>query len=147
MRILLAIDGSKCSGAVTHAVIAQCKPGGAEVRVAHVVELPTPWFGPNMVPRTVPGLGVLLTEMKKRGKSLVEAATKKLAAAGFKTSAVILEGDPKICILDAAQKWRAELIVVGSHGRGGFDRFLLGSVSDAVVHHAHCSVQVVRVRE
>jgi nucleotide-binding universal stress UspA family protein len=49
-------------------------------------------------------------------------------------------------ILDDAEKWPADLIVLGSHGLKGLNRFLLGSVSDAVSRHAACSVQVVRVR-
>jgi nucleotide-binding universal stress UspA family protein len=48
-------------------------------------------------------------------------------------------------ILDTAAKWHADLIVIGSHGRKGLDRFLLGSVSEAVARHAPCSVQIVRV--
>ncbi len=50
----------------------------------------------------------------------------------------------KDAIIDTAQDWRADLIVVGSHGRRGLSRFLLGSVSQAVVAHAPCSVAVIR---
>lgn len=57
---------------------------------------------------------------------------------------VMLSGNAKEVILDEAQKWAADLIVVGSHGRRGFRRLLLGSVSEAVAMNAHCSVVVVR---
>jgi len=53
-------------------------------------------------------------------------------------------GIPKVVIIDDAKKWGADLIVVGSHGRTGLDRFLLGSVSEAVARHAACSVEIVR---
>jgi nucleotide-binding universal stress UspA family protein len=58
---------------------------------------------------------------------------------------VLLERPAKI-ILDEADQWDPDLIVVGSHGRHGVGRFLLGSVSEAVAMHAHCSVEVVRSR-
>jgi nucleotide-binding universal stress UspA family protein len=53
-------------------------------------------------------------------------------------------GEPRAVILDTAKTWGANLIVLGSHGRRGMDRFLLGSVSEAVAIHAHCSVEVIR---
>jgi nucleotide-binding universal stress UspA family protein len=56
----------------------------------------------------------------------------------------LVEGDPKSQILDAAKEWRADMIVLGSHGRTGLGRFLMGSVSQDVVRHAHCSVEVFR---
>jgi hypothetical protein len=52
--------------------------------------------------------------------------------------------EPRAVILDEASKWNANLIVLGSHGRHGMDRLLMGSVSEAVAFHAHCSVEVVR---
>jgi nucleotide-binding universal stress UspA family protein len=53
-------------------------------------------------------------------------------------------GTPEEILLEAAREWSADLIVVGSHGRGFWGRMLLGSVTDALVHHAPCSVLVVR---
>jgi len=53
-------------------------------------------------------------------------------------------GDPRPILLDEAKLWEANLIVVGSHGRHGFDRWLLGSVSEAIALHAHCSVEIIR---
>jgi nucleotide-binding universal stress UspA family protein len=63
----------------------------------------------------------------------------------FEVAGDIIEGHPKQVLLDEAEKWGADLIVVGSHGRRGLDRFLLGSVSQAVALHARCSVEIVRV--
>jgi nucleotide-binding universal stress UspA family protein len=51
---------------------------------------------------------------------------------------------PQELILKEAADWGADLIVLGSHGRRGFSRFLLGSVSEAVASHAPCSVEVIR---
>jgi len=47
-------------------------------------------------------------------------------------------------ILDVAKAWGVDLIVLGSHGRHGWDRLLMGSVAESVALHAHCSVEVIR---
>ena len=62
-------------------------------------------------------------------------------------STEMIEGSPKEAILNEAESWGADLIVVGSHGYGGFQRFLLGSVSQAVALHARCPVEIARARE
>jgi nucleotide-binding universal stress UspA family protein len=76
--------------------------------------------------------------------SNINSAEQVLASAGLKATAAVLSGNPKEVILEEAKKWNADLIVVGSHGRRGVKRFLLGSVSEAVAMNAHCSVVVVR---
>jgi nucleotide-binding universal stress UspA family protein len=88
----------------------------------------------------------LVTESKQRASSTVEAAKEILAKAGFGlySGDSMPFGDPRSCILDVAKEWGADLIVLGSHGRRGLDRFLLGSVSETVAVHAPCSVRVVR---
>jgi nucleotide-binding universal stress UspA family protein len=56
----------------------------------------------------------------------------------------VIEGDAKLVIIEEAEQWGADLIVVGCHGYGPVKRFLLGSVSLAVAVHAPCSVEIVR---
>ena len=68
-----------------------------------------------------------------------------LRSKGLKVTTTVEQGDPKSKIIEAASKWHADLIVVGSHGRKGLEHFLLGSVSDAVARHAGCSVEIVRI--
>ena len=74
----------------------------------------------------------------------LNSAKEVLASAGLSATEVVLTGNPKEVILEEAKKWKADLIVVGSHGQRSFKRFLLGSVSEAVAMNAHCSVVVVR---
>jgi nucleotide-binding universal stress UspA family protein len=62
-------------------------------------------------------------------------------------SSAVIVGGAKEVILDEAERWGADLIVVGSHGHHGLRRFLLGSVSRAVASHARCSVEIVRGKE
>jgi len=67
-----------------------------------------------------------------------------LTAGGVEVSRVVEMGDPATVILELARREAVDLVVVGSHGRTGFERFLLGSVSGRVVEHAPCDVLVVK---
>ncbi len=69
-----------------------------------------------------------------------------LADAGFKVSTSVATGDAKAVIVEEAAEWKADLIVLGSHGRTGLERFLLGSVSEAIAHDTRCSVEIVRLQ-
>jgi nucleotide-binding universal stress UspA family protein len=82
---------------------------------------------------------------ERNGEQLVRQAEEPLSKAGYKVHSAVEEGDPKSKIVEDAAHWHADLIILGSHGRKGMDRFLMGSVSDAVARHAPCSVQVVRI--
>lgn len=91
-------------------------------------------------------------QMEKDARKGARASVKKAAAklrAGKKSRKLnvttkVLSGSPKEVILEEAEAFGADLIVVGSHGHGMLERFLLGSVSQAVALHAKCSVEIVR---
>jgi nucleotide-binding universal stress UspA family protein len=137
MKVLLAIDDSKYSEAAMQAVIAQCQRQGTQVKVLNVVDLAIP------IPTSY--AAVFREESLKHGQGVVHRAEQALKKAGFTVQTEVEEGDPKSKILDQAAHWKAELIVMGSHGRKGLDRFLMGSVAEGVVRHAPCSVQIVRI--
>jgi nucleotide-binding universal stress UspA family protein len=139
MKILLAIDDSKFSEAAVQAVIAHHKLQGLEVRILHVMEPPTPLMAPEITAYVPP------TESTEEAKALVAKTAGALCSAGVNVTTAILHGEPKSIILDDANAWGADLIVLGSHGRKGVERFLVGSVSQAVLRHAHCSVEIVRL--
>jgi nucleotide-binding universal stress UspA family protein len=84
-------------------------------------------------------------ESLKHGEEVVREAEQPLTKAGYKVETAVEEGAPKAKIVEDAARWNADLIILGSHGRAGMDRFLMGSVSEAVARHAPCSVQVVRI--
>jgi nucleotide-binding universal stress UspA family protein len=69
-----------------------------------------------------------------------------LRAQGLQVTTSVELGNPKSKIIGDAAEWHADLIALGSHGQTGLERFLMGSVSDTVARHAHCSVQIVRIR-
>jgi len=140
MNILLATDGSNFSDAAAQNIAKLFRPLDNEVRVLTVVEPITTAVMPQMSPGYYPEL----EDQKREAKTLVERTAKMLAEAGFKVSTSVLTGDAKTVILDEAADWRADLIVLGSHGRKGIGRFLLGSVSEAVARHTDCSVEIVR---
>lgn len=123
-RVLLATDGSETALTAAEALAARPWPEGSEFRIVTVEE---PWL-------IRPTSAI----------SNINSAEQVLASAGLKATAAVLSGNPKEVILEEAKKWNADLIVVGSHGRRGFKRFLLGSVSETVAMTAHCSVVVVR---
>ena len=88
----------------------------------------------------------LREEAMQRAQDAIRTAEETVAAGGLKTSealSVLLES-PKQIILDEAKQWGADLIVLGSHGHRGINRFLLGSISEAVAMHAECSVELIR---
>ncbi len=148
MKILLATDGSGHGDAVIDAITQRVPPPGSEVRVVSVVgshfPVPyTPWEGVD-VNRVVQ----VEKEFRDRACAAVEnAATRLRAHEGsdrLTISTEVLYGSPKRRILEDAEAFDADLIIVGSHGHGIVERFLLGSVSQAVALHATCSVEIVR---
>jgi nucleotide-binding universal stress UspA family protein len=143
MKILLAVDDSKYSQVAAQTVIRQMRPENAEVCVFHVVVSPV--IIPYGYMGQVETLEAAQQERLKEGKELAERTAQQLRGAGFQVHVVIEEGEPKTAILEKAAEWVADVIFMGSHGRKGIDRFLIGSVAQAVLRHAHCSVEIVRI--
>ena len=143
MKILIAIDGSDFSQAALQSVIARPWPPNTSVKVLHVVEPPSLIMGREMAAYD-PEFEAVWKALREQAKDLVEKAAEKLRAGQFIVSTELVEGDPKSQIIDVANAWHADMIVLGSHGRTGLSRFLIGSVSQAVVRHAHCSVEIIR---
>lgn len=150
MKILLATDGSPCSDAAVEDVARRPWPDDTQVRVVSVVEPPG-----ALVAEPYMGIAGYFEEVErlKRGQAgeVVEQAAERLRAAagkkGMLVSTETLTGSPKRLIVEEAEAWGADLIVVGSHGYKSWERMLLGSVSQAVAAHAKCSVEIVRCRE
>jgi nucleotide-binding universal stress UspA family protein len=139
MKILTGIDDSKFSEDVSRAIVAQFRTEHTEVRVLHVLQPSAP-----APPQMAAGYAPELDEQKKPARELVERIANDLRRAGFKVDAIVEVGDIRERIIDSAAEWGADLIVVGSHGHRGMQRFLLGSVAEFVARHAKCSVEIVR---
>ena len=140
MNILVAVDDSQFTPDVLKAVISQFRPENTQVRVVHVLQPITTMPPPQMDARYAPELEA----QKERGRKLVEDCGNELRKAGFSVTVHLEVGDVRERIIDSAEEWPADLIVVGSHGRDTLMRFLLGSVAESVARHANCSVEIVR---
>ncbi len=136
MRILVAVDGSSSSDAVMREVVRRPWPAGSEFNVVTVVD---PYFFPKVQ---------RLEEAKQSTEKLLEEMAKPLMEAGWKVSPNVILDNPRHAIPRVATEWRADLVMMGSHGRGTVGRLLMGSTAQAVLRHASCSVEIVRnVRE
>jgi nucleotide-binding universal stress UspA family protein len=142
MQVLLALDGSEASQNATRMVAERPWPEGSTVRVLSVAHL---------LPPTTPFFNEVAVSYENQVASFLQAATEiatraaeELADTGLSVEPAVRQGDPRLVIVDEARDWGAELVVVGSHGRTGIERWLMGSVAEYVVRHAPCSVEVVR---
>lgn len=148
MKILLAVDGSVYSDSAVEELANRPWPPQSEVKVINVVAVTIPlgvgpWAG-----------SVNYSEAVQRSRLTEAQAVIDRALATLKTitddtlkiTSEVIQGQPGQVIVDEAENWGADLIVMGSRGLGAWNRLLLGSVSNAVVHHAKCSVEIVRRR-
>jgi nucleotide-binding universal stress UspA family protein len=142
-KILLATDGSECSEEAARSIAARPWLAETEVRVLSAVELSVSLFQPPF-PRSA--METIRSPAMQHSQDAIDAASKILRERGMHTSEAVsvLVDAPKAIILEEAARWVPDLIVVGSHGRRGVSRFLLGSVSEAVAMEARCSVEVIR---
>lgn len=149
MRILLATDGSE------YALEAAAQCGeivlgnkDAVVKIITVANYGIDFDSDAFVSEAEFIELVELETQKKAEKILAEAERIiRYKNENIQIETDIFIGSPKKFIVEEAKHWRADLIVVGSHGYGFLTRTLIGSVSDAVIHHAPCSVMVVRKSE
>ncbi|MBZ5703596.1 MAG: universal stress protein [Acidobacteriia bacterium] len=144
MKILVATDGSQFSAAALRSVASRPWPKGSEVKVLAVPELVLPL-------KEFPYFDAAeIEEVNKSEMELARASVAKgeeiLSGRGLKvsTEVPVLWEMPSQAILNEAERWQARMIVLGSHGKGGFDRLTMGSVSETVALHAGCSVEVIR---
>lgn len=148
MKILLAVDGSKFSDAAVEEVARRPWPDGSELEIVSVYEPPAlPTTEAWVLPQHY------YEEMEKasqeQAREAINQVIERLRAAqsNLRINSEIARGYPADVILDRANRWGADLIVVGSHGYSGLKRFLLGSVSQNVSSHAKCSVEIVRAKD
>lgn len=145
MKLLLATDGSEFSLSAARSVAERPWPRESRVRIVsiveHIVPAADPWYAAGAVAER------LREENTRRSEEAVASARRIIASAGLPTETAVLDGTPKKRIVEDAKDWGADLVVLGSHGRRGVTRYLLGSVSEAAALHAHCSVEVIRDRK
>ena len=147
MKILIATDGSDASKSVIEAA---CQfvvdPENTTVKIISAVEPYAPMLA-NPYAISAEYNAELEAAVSEQAITFVgqsEAELKEICPNISDVSSEISRGGAAQTIVETAREWGADLIVVGSHGRGFWGRTLIGSVSNSVIHHAPCSVLVVR---
>src|SRR6266511_2390220 len=145
MKILIAVDGSECSDVAVEEVAKRPWPADSEVRIISVAETLS-LEELELPPRYREDIEVAALH---RAETIIERAKASLSDSDARflpiISTVVIDS-PKDAIVEQAERWGADLIVVGAHGYRGPERALLGSVSQAVATQGKCTVEIARRR-
>ncbi len=144
LKLVIGVDGSPGAEAAVDAVAARDWPSGTEARVITIHSLQTMLAIGHFIQPVLVAAREHVDDRNALAQSIADLSVEKLRAAGFVASTVVREGDPKLELLDEAERWQADCIFVGARGLRRIERFLLGSVSAGVAAQANCSVEVVR---
>jgi nucleotide-binding universal stress UspA family protein len=138
--IVVGVDGSDCSHSALRFALEEARIRKAKLHIVVAWHVPLPAYGAGWAPPP-PNLA---EDSEAAASDVLTAALElvKESAASVKIEPVVREGQPAQILIEEAAK--AELLVIGSRGRGGFRDLLLGSVSQQCAHHAHCPVTIVR---
>ncbi len=148
MKVLLAVDGSPCSKLAIDSIAGRVWPADTVFKVLTVLEP----FHPELAGWHSGYVPLALEAQQERlneARTLVEETAALLATSCQQpgteaVSSEVLEGNVKERIVECAREWHADMIVMGSHGRQGIEKLFLGSVSQAVLTEAPCSVEIVK---
>ncbi|HEY2021890.1 universal stress protein [Paraburkholderia sp.] len=141
-RILVAVDGSNTSRRAFEAALDLAKSSGAVLRPFYVVENTPMYFeAPGYDP------SILRNRLVEEGKELRAEFSKAMAEQGVNGDPAVAEasslGDVSEIVLKAAAEFEADLLVMGTHGRRGFQRLILGSVAERCVRQATLPVLLI----
>lgn len=134
-NILLATDGSKHSRFATEKTIDLAKSYGGKITAVSIVDVTDEFY--SEAPDAV-------DELVKKAKGFVSDVREKAASQGIQVEALVREGETYKVITDLSKNSGADIIVMGSHGRTGVRRLLMGSVTEKVIGYASCPVLVVK---
>ena len=148
LRVLVGVDGSPGAERAVRAVAKREWPSGTEISVIAVEDPTVPVALGSLIPQVAEWIGEGEEGERQWVQKMADASADDLRGEELDVSTVVREGDPKHVLVDEAKRRGADCIFVGSTGFSNrLERFLLGSVSAAVVNRAHCSVEVVRQRQ
>jgi nucleotide-binding universal stress UspA family protein len=141
-NILVATDGSKHSAAAASEAIGLAKRNGSKLTVISVV--PSELMTPTDIEFSMPQRELIaekeMHEAEKNAKAVKDAAQKE----GVAVQAFVMSGKPSDAIIQTAKEKNSDLIVLGSHGKTGIERLLMGSVAERVIVLTACAVLVVK---
>ncbi|MBI5191723.1 MAG: universal stress protein [Nitrospirae bacterium] len=141
-RVLIPVDGSEVSSHAAREGFRLAKALGSKVTLLYVIDLAI-----VTIPEAETGLtnyDVIHQTFKEQGERVLGGLSALAGQAGVVSDAVVAEGDVHDEIINKAEDMKAGLIVMGTHGRRGLNRLLLGSVAESVARRAHCAVLLIR---
>lgn len=155
-RILVALDHSESAMSVFDQSLELAVTADAELLLLHVLStddqdapdtpttFPSMYYYPGLSATSIQVYQQQWEQYKQAAMNILKAQTEEAQRAGVSVEATQKQGSPGETICEMAKTWEADLILLGSRGRAGFSEWLLGSVSNYVMHHAPCSVLVSR---
>lgn len=141
-NILVPVDGSDTSEFAAQAAIKLAQEQQAKLRFVYVIETNIFLYNDGYI-----DIGALLAAQRQTGKSILDKVEARGKLAGVICQTVLLEAEGERVarvIADEAQRWPADLIAMGTHGRGGFDHLIFGSVAEGVVHITTVPILLMR---
>jgi nucleotide-binding universal stress UspA family protein len=143
-RILVPVDGSATSNKGLDEAIKLARAAGAKIRLLHVVDDTLAFSSPDGA-----GANYVLDALRSSGRQALERAGDRVRRAKLEAESTLIEnftGRVAEAIVDQAKRWRADLIVMGTHGRRGVNRLLIGSSAELVVRSSTLPVLLVPAR-
>jgi nucleotide-binding universal stress UspA family protein len=139
-QILVATDFSEHAERATRQALELARKLDARVQLVHAWSIPIVSY-PDMV---MPFPANVIDDIARDAQRAMDAALQRHVTPGVTLTGQVVCGDARDALVEAATKAKADLLVVGTHGRRGIQRALLGSVAESIVRHAPCPVLVVR---
>lgn len=147
MKILFGTDGTKQSDAAMEMVKRFRLGTGDEIRAVSVIDMAVP-MAVDIYGGYLPDSVEFERNAREHAGAILDDTANRLKnhfnEGDLNISTEVLFGSPESRIVEAAEEFKPDLIVLGSHGYKAWERMLLGSVSDSVLHHVHCSVLIAR---
>jgi len=146
-KILVPVDGSATSSRGLQEAIKLAKLTGARLRLMHVVDQIS--FAVGMEAATMV-TSEMMQMVRESGEAVLKKARARVEKAGLRVDTVLCDGIAgRVCdhVFEQAEAWHADLIVLGTHGRRGFGRLLMGSDAEMIVRMATVPVLLVRAKE
>ena len=140
-RILVPVDGSPTSNTGLDEAVKVARAGGSRLRLVHIVDDSLAFNSPDGA-----GVNYVLDVLRSSGRQATERAAERVRRAKLTAETKLVEnvtGRVADAIVEQAKRWRADLIVMGTHGRSGFDRLLIGSTAELVLRHSSVPVLLV----
>jgi nucleotide-binding universal stress UspA family protein len=146
--VLVAVDLDRTADDVVATALAHARALGARLVLAHVVPEAAAAFPEGRIATAANPAGIPQTpQLVEDARRQLEPIAERCRAAGVEAESVVTHGPPAATVLDLADAWGATVIAIGTHGRRGVARVLVGSVAEAVLRRAKVPLLVVPVRD